>query len=158
MSAACHQTGLLALPFASQSDHNPVTLLICLLLDLGAKADSAHDAITKFLVENGLVSVAVILDDLVESIYERLFWRHLDQPRTIREVCELSLAECLFGNVEQFGQVLDVIVVGLSMAVEQCSAGNFIAVQGLGDGFKAEVLLLLCSKEKRSALWQPRLQ
>lgn len=62
------------IPFPTQSDLDPVTLLIRLLLHLGREGDSAHDPVTELLIDDCLEGVSVVLDDLEETVDEGLLW------------------------------------------------------------------------------------
>lgn len=134
------------LPLATESDDGPVTLLIGFLLDLCAERNGTHDTITELLVQDSLVGVTVVLDNLVESVDKGFCWGHLHLPATVGEASQLVFEDGLV-NVQDFCQVLDVFGGSLSLAVEQCSDGNFFAPESLGDGLEGKVLLLLGFKE-----------
>jgi len=71
-------------PLAPESDDGPVTLFVSLLLDLGAERNGTHNAVAKLFVQDGLVSVAVVLDNLVEPVDQRLPGGHFHLPSTVR--------------------------------------------------------------------------
>ena len=61
------------LPFPPKSNDSPVSLLVRLFLHLRRKTDSAHNAITKFLIQHGLVCVSIVLHDLEQAVDQWLF-------------------------------------------------------------------------------------
>jgi hypothetical protein len=87
------------IPLSSQGDNGPVvSLLVNLLLNLGAEGDGAHDSIAKLLVQHGLVGIAVVLHDLVQSVDERLDRWHGTSTATVWEAEELLLEELMVGT------------------------------------------------------------
>lgn len=136
------------LPFPPQSYDSPVTLVISLLLNLGRERDGAHDAISELLVQNGLVGVPVVLYNLEEAVDQRLFGRHIDCSAPVRPASHLRL-KLVLGDVQELGQVLDVVRAGLGLAVKKRRNGDLFAAELLGDGFEGQVLLLLGLEEGR---------
>ena len=128
------------LPLAAQSDDSPITLLISLLLDLGAERDGAHDTITKLFVQDGLVGVAIVLYNLEQSVYQRLFWWHLHLATTVWESRQLDL-ETFLWHFKKLGKLFDVLRRGLSLAIEQSGYGDLRSTEVLGNGLEGEVLL-----------------
>lgn len=96
------------LPFSTKSDNSPViTILISLLLNLGRKRDSTHNPIPKLFIENRLVSIAVVLHNLIQSVDKGFLGRHFDGATTIGEAVELFLQR-LLGDEKQIGQLFDI--------------------------------------------------
>lgn len=137
------------LPLAPPGDDHPgIALLVNLLLDLGAEADGAHDAVAELLVQDGLVCVAVVLDDLVQAVDERLDGGHGPGAAAVGDGHELG-GEDLLGDVEERRELLDVLGGGLGLAVEQGGDGDLAAVQQVGDLGEAQAGLGLCVEELR---------
>lgn len=130
------------LPLAPEGDNGPITLLISFLLNLGAEADGAHDSVTELLIENGLVCVSVVLDNFVESVDQRLSRRHLHLATTVWVSAKLAL-ECGLIDLEDFGEVLNVVGAGHGLTVEEGCDNHFLTAERLGNGLKGEVLGLL---------------
>lgn len=104
-------------PLAPKGDDGPVTLLVRLLLNLGAEGNSAHDTVTELLVQDSLVGVSVVLHNLEQPVDQWLLWWHLHLPATVWPAGELVL-EHLMGDLKDIGQVLDVVWRSLGLAVE----------------------------------------
>lgn len=134
-------------PLAPQSDLNPLSLLISLLLHLRAKRNRTHDTIAKLLVNHTLVRISVVLHNLIKSVHQRLARRHLERAATVGEVHQLGLAQLGFGDLKDLGQLLQVFFVGWGVAVEHGGGGDFLAAEVFGDGFEGEVLGFLRVEE-----------
>lgn len=120
-------------PLAPPGNDNPgVTLLINLLLDLGAEADGAHDTVAKLLVQDGLVGIPVVLDDLVEAVDERLDGGHGARAAAVGDCHQLG-REDLLGDVEERRELLDILGGGLGLPVEDGGDGDLAAAQQVGD-------------------------
>ena len=127
-------------PLPPQRNNGPIIpLLIRLLLDLGAEANGAHDAIAKLLIQHRLVRVAVVLHDLVEAVDQRLDGGHGPGAAAVREAEQL-LREHGFGDGEERGERRDVGGRGRGLPVEERGDGDFGPVEGAGDGLEGEVL------------------
>lgn len=140
-------------PLAPEGDDSPVTLLIGFLLDLGAERDGAHDAITELFVQNGLVGIAVVLDNLEEPVNQWLLWWHLQLPATVWVSRELLLKGGLV-DFEDVGKILDVFGRGLGLAIEKGGNCDFLPAKGLGNGLKGKVLLLLGLEQDWGGGWK----
>jgi hypothetical protein len=136
------------LPFSSKSDDSPIALLVGFLLDLCAEADGTHDTITELLVQNGLVCITVVLDDLVESVNQRLLWWHLHLASTVRVTRELRFKQRLI-ELEDLSQVLDILWRGFGLSVEEGCDSDFFTSEGFGNGFEREVPDLLSLEKRR---------
>lgn len=77
-------------------------------------------------------------------------------PTTVRESSELSLEQLRLWDVQELAQVLDILLAGLGLAVEEGGASDFVTANGLGDRLEGEVLLLLCGEEERGGRWKAR--
>jgi hypothetical protein len=128
------------IPLSPQRNLNPLPLLIRLLLDLCAETDRTHNTIPKLLIDNTLVSVPIVLHNLIQPVDQGLAGRHLERAAAVREVHDLGLTQLGLGDVEDLGELLDVLLVGGRVAVEHGGGGDFLAAEGLGDGFEGEVL------------------
>jgi len=136
------------IPLAPKGNLNPLPLLIRLLLNLRAEADRTHDTIPELLVDHTLVSVPVVLHNLVQPVDQGFTRGHLERTAAVREVHDLGLAQLGLGDVEDLGQVLDVLLVGWGVAVEHGGGRDLLAAEGLGDGFEGEVLGLFGGEEE----------
>lgn len=115
------------LPFPFEGNDNPRgASLVDLLFDLGGEADGTHDAVTELLVEDGLVGVAVVLDNLVEPVDERFYGRHGSGAAPIGEGSQLR-SNFLPGQFQELGQAIDIFRRCGRLAVEQGSTGNLTA-------------------------------
>ena len=112
-----------------------------------AKRNGTHDPIAKLLVQHRFIRIPIILHNLIQAVDQRLSGRHLHRPATVGETSDLRLQQRGLRDVQDFGQVLDVVFVGARLAVEECCDGDFVAPEGLGDGFEAEVFGLLLGEE-----------
>lgn len=134
-------------PLSPPGNHHPRrTVLIDLLLDLGGEADGAHDAVPKLLVQDGLVRIAIVLDDLVQPVDERLDGGHGPRAAAVGEAHELG-RENLLGQVQQATELLDVGRGGRRLPVEDGGDGDLAASEVVGNLLKGEVGLGLCGKE-----------
>lgn len=122
------------------------SLLINLLLHLGAESNGAHDAIAKLLVQDGLVGIAVVLDDLVQAVDERLGGGHGPGVAAVRKGQQLG-RQGLLGQVQQGGELLDVLGGGAGLAVEDGRHGDLAAAEELGNLGEGEVGLGLGLEE-----------
>lgn len=71
------------LPFPTQSDLDPIALLVSLLLYLRGECDGAHDTVPELLIDDSLVCVAVVLDNLEQSVDQGLLWWQIESPTSI---------------------------------------------------------------------------
>lgn len=127
-------------PLPPQRNNRPIIpLLIHLLLDLRTEGDGRHDAVAKLLVQHGLVGVAVVLHDLVQSVDQRLDRRHGPRAPAVRETQQLG-AERGLGDVEDAGERADVCCRGLRLPVEERGHGHLGAPQLFGDAGEGEGL------------------
>lgn len=125
------------IPFSTKSDNSPViTIFISLLLNLGRKRDSTHNPISKLLIENRLVSIAIVLHNLIQSVDKGFLGWHFDGPTTIGEAVELFLQR-LLGDEKQIGQLFDIFRWRFGLAVEYGSCGYFIATEVLANFLEA---------------------
>ena len=76
-------------PLSSPSNLHPVSLFICLLLHVRAESDGAHDPVAKLLVQNRLISVAVVLYHLKQTINQWILWWHLKRSSTVGPLVQL---------------------------------------------------------------------
>jgi hypothetical protein len=133
-------------PFPPQCNHSPLPLIINLLLNLGAEANGAHDTVTKLLIQHRLEGVAVVLDNLKESVDEWFLWWHVQSPPPIGPRGQL-LSEGGLVDGEEGGEGLDVLGGSLGLAIEEGGYGDFVAPDFLADGLEGEVLFSLCLEE-----------
>ena len=134
-------------PLAPPGNDDPgIPLLINLLLNLGAEADSAHDAVAKLLVQDSLVGVAVVLDDLVQAVDQRLDGGHGPRAATVGDGHQLGRKD-LLGDVEERRELLDILGRGLGLSVEDGGDGDLAAVQQVGDLGEAQAGLGLGVEE-----------
>lgn len=139
---------MLSLPFASQRDNSPLsTGLIYLCVHPGSEVDSAHDAITKLLIEDRLEGVAVGLYNLVETVNEGLCGWH--GPCLTPEWVSLQLLRKGFaGNIEGSAELVNVLGRGCCLSVEERSNCNFGAAGDLGKLLKSHTLCCLGLEKK----------
>ena len=128
-------------PLPLHCDDDPGgTGLVDLLVDLCREADGAHDSVAELLVQDGLVRIAVVLDNLVQTVDEGFDGGHGPCAPTVREtLCQLG-GQALGGDIQQLGEPLDVLGRGGGLAVEQSSAGDFATAEVGGDALEAEAL------------------
>lgn len=139
------------------NDYPGIALLVHLLLHLGAEADGAHDSVTKLLVQNRLVGVPVVLDDLVQAVDERLNRGHGARATTVGDSHQLG-REDLLGDVEERGELLDILGGGLCLSVEYGRDGDLAAAQQVGELGEAQAGLGLGGEELDDVLaryWWP---
>jgi hypothetical protein len=141
------KTNIVYIPLATESDLDPLSLLVGLLLHLSAERDRTHDTIAELLVDHTLVGISVVLHNLVQSVYQWLARRHLERTSAVGEVHQLSLAQLGFGDLKDLGQFLQVFLVRRSVAVEHGGGGDFLATKVFSDGLEGEILGLLCVEE-----------
>lgn len=135
------------IPFAFQRDNHPWSArLVNLLLYLRVEANGTHDTITKLLVENGLVGISVVLDNLVESVNERLHGGHRASSASVWEAHQLRRKN-LFGNSEELGKLLDILGGSCGLSIEDSSYRDLGSAQLLSDGLEAKTGLGLCSEQ-----------
>lgn len=125
---------------------DPTDLLVFLDIDVGREGDGTHDPIAELLVEDGLVSIAVVLDDLIQSIHQWLFRRHVHHMSAVRPLEQLGL-ELAMVDIKDRGELLDILCRCLGLTVEDSGNGNFVATEFLGQRLKGDTLLLLGFKE-----------
>ncbi|CAG8647440.1 1932_t:CDS:2, partial [Scutellospora calospora] len=125
---------------ARKRNLDPLPLLIRLLLHLGTERNSTHDPIPELLINHTLVRIPIVLHNLIQPVNQRLTRRHFERAAAVREVHQLRLAQLGFGDVEDLGEVHEVLLRGGRVAVEHGGRGDFFAAEGLGDGFEGEVL------------------
>lgn len=134
-------------PLAPPGDDDPRgAVLVDLLLHLGAEADGAHDAVAKLLVEDGLVRVAVVLDDLVQAVDERLDGGHGPGAAAVGEAHQRR-GEDLLGQAQQVAELVDVARRGRRLAVEDGGDGDLAAAEVACDLLEGEVGLVLGGEE-----------
>lgn len=115
------------LPLSSPRNHDPRgAILIDLLLDLCAEADSTHNTIPKLLIQNRLVRIPIILNDLVQPVNQRLDGRHGTGTATVREAHELGCEDLLL-QPKELGQLLDISRGGRCLPIEDGCDGDFAA-------------------------------
>lgn len=73
-------------PLATESDDDPGTLVVLLFVYFGGEGNCTHDAVTKLLIENGLVGVSIVLDDLIQAVDEGLFGWHRHRTTSVGQV------------------------------------------------------------------------
>lgn len=96
------------MPFSSDVDVNPLnSVFVGFFLDLGGESNCAHDPISKLLIDNSLVSIAIVLNDLIQSVDQRLLGWHLDALSTVGESSQLRRESC-FVDTEVRRQLLDI--------------------------------------------------
>src|SRR5271154_4721953 len=67
------------LPFPAHGDVDPNnSILVSLLFYLCRVGNCTHDPIAKLLIDDRLICISIILNDLVQSIYQRLLGWHLN--------------------------------------------------------------------------------
>lgn len=146
-------------PFPLHRDHHPRSAsLILLLFHRRGEADGAHDAVAKLLVHDCLVGVAVVLHNLVQSIYEGLDWGHGPGPAPIWEARAGERGRVLAREVEELGQALDILGGRCSLPVEQPRDSNFASTEVVGNGLKREPLGSLGVEEGLGVGGQSRLK
>ena len=64
-------------------------------LYIGAERNGGHDAVTKLFVQDSLVGVSVVLNNLVQTVDERLFGWHGHRSASVRQAVELVHEELL---------------------------------------------------------------
>lgn len=138
------------IPFASQRNLHPFTLIIRLLLHMRAEGNRTHDPITKFLIDNRLVRIAVILHHLEQSIDQRLARRELYQLSAIGDGGDVGRLQRAEGNVEEDAQVLDVVLAGFRLAVEDSRDGHLVSAERFGDRLEVQPFDFLLRKEQRT--------
>lgn len=127
-------------------DHPRGAVLVDLLLHLGAEADGAHDAVAKLLVQDGLVRVAVVLDDLVQAVDERLDGGHGPRAAAVGEAHQRG-GEHLPGQAEQAAKLVDVGGRRRRLSVEDGRDRDLAAPEVGGDLLEREVGLVLGGEE-----------
>merc|ERR1712098_961078 len=96
----CHLEWREREPFASHLNVDPCdAILVDLLLDVSRECNGAHDPVAKLLIEYRLVGIAIVLHNLVETVDQRLFGRHLDTLATVWEARQLRRQSCMI-NLE----------------------------------------------------------
>lgn len=140
------------LPLSSPGDHNPRSaILINLLLDLRAEANSTHDTISKLLIQDRLVRISVVLDDFVQSVDHRFDGWHGTGAPTVGEAHELRCEDLLL-QAENLRQLLDVFRRGRRLTIENGGDGDLATAEVLGDLFKGEVRLGLRGEQLQRLL------
>ena len=121
-------------PLPSHRNHRiRIPLLIHLLLHITTKTNRTHDPIPKLLIHHGLIRVAIVLHDLVQSVYQRFHRRHGAGASAVGEAEELA-AQHGFRDAKDGGELGDVGGVGAGLAVEQGGDEDLAASEGAGDG------------------------
>jgi len=134
-------------PFSSQCDDRPIVpILIRLLLHLRAETNRTHNPISKLLVQHRLISIPIVLHNLVQSVNQRLLWRHLDTAATVWKPTQLNLERAMV-DVEDRGKFLDVFWASSGLAVENGGDGDLFAADFFGECFEGELLLGFCCEE-----------
>ena len=96
------------IPFSPKGDDHPGgASLVNFFVNSGVEADGAHDTVAKLLVHDGLESVAIVLDNLIQTVDQGLDWRHGACPPAVRKSHHLR-SNGFLGNTEQFGQLVDI--------------------------------------------------
>ena len=128
------------IPFASQGDNSPIVpIFVRLFLNLGGERNSAHNSISKLLIQYGLVCVSVVLYNLVEAVDQGLPGRHVHDLSTERVSCQLR-AELNLIHAQDIGELLHIFGCRLGLTVEDCCNSYFITAKLLCYVFKCEVL------------------
>lgn len=121
------------IPLSTQRNDGPVnSLLVRLLLNLCAECNSAHDSVTKLLVQHRLVRISVVLHNLVESVDKWLDGWHRSSTTSVRAAC-VELGKLGLGDVENGGELRDICFVGLRLSVEDGGNCDFGSTEGAGD-------------------------
>ena len=95
-------------PFPLEGDDHPRgACIVDFLVHSSVETDSAHDSVAKLLVHNSLESIAIVLDDFVQTVDQRLDWWHRACPATVREAHHLC-GNGFLGNTEQLGKLVDI--------------------------------------------------
>lgn len=127
-------------PFPPHRNDNPgCSGLVDFLVHLGREADGTHDAISKLLVQDSLVSVPVVLDNLIESVNKRFHRGHGSGTAPVGETHHLGGQDHL-GDLEEIGQALYILLGGGGLTVEQGGARNLASLEVIGNGLEAQAL------------------
>ena len=133
-------------PLPPHRNLHPVTLPIRLLLHLGRERNRTHDAITKLLIDDGLVRIAIVLNNLIQPVDQRLLGRHVDQPAPIRErrsIPIIAVMSHIVRNAERVGQDLHVLRRRTDLFVKDARDRNLVAAQLTGELFERQAGKLL---------------
>ena len=145
------------IPFAPKGDNCPVIpILIRLLLNLCRERNRTHDAIPKLLIQHRLIGIAIILDNLIQAINKWFLRRHFNRATSIREATQLVLQD-RGRNIQQCGELLDILRRSLGLTVEDGGGGYFITADMVGNLFKAKLFGSLCLKEGFGGLGEVRM-
>lgn len=121
-------------------------MLINLLLDLRAETDGAHDTIAEFLVQDSLISIAIVLNNLIQSVDQRLDRWHWSRAAAIWEAQKLCL-EDLVVCAKDLAQLLDIFWRCLCLTVEEGGDGDFATSEFLCNCFEGKAFGGFCVKE-----------
>src|ERR1700679_843106 len=89
---------------AGHRDADTVAFRVFLAADLHIEVDSAHDAVTEFLLDECLPRCAVGLHELMEAVDQWVRRRNVGQGATVRRFRELN--RCFLIQLEQFCGIL----------------------------------------------------
>lgn len=126
-------------PLSPHRYHRPlIPILIRLFFHLGRKANGTHDPIPKLLVQHRLVRVAIVLDNLIQPVNQRLPRRHVHHLAPEGKAGQLLLQRAVL-DFKDRRELFNVLGCSLRLAVEDGSDGDFIATELLSDVCEGEL-------------------
>ena len=131
-------------------------VLVGLFLNLRGECYCAHDAIAKLLVNDGLVSITIVLHDLKQAIDQRLLRWHLDTFPSVWKATQLRVKNGLL-NPQVRRQLLDIFWGSASLSVEHSSNCDLTSTELLSDCLERRSLFSLGGEERCGGLWQLRM-